>query len=53
MYFLKKSILAFTFCRYLEFVAMSLCGMPEKGDPSYEKFDSHIVKYSDVSILNL
>lgn len=36
--------------RYLDFVAMSLCGLQEKGDPSDEEFERHAIKYKDVSI---
>ncbi|XP_017469437.1 PREDICTED: phosphatidate phosphatase LPIN2 isoform X1 [Rhagoletis zephyria] len=34
--------------KYLDFVAMSLCGVNEKGEPSDEEFDQHLIKYSDV-----
>ncbi|XP_037956149.1 phosphatidate phosphatase LPIN1 isoform X2 [Teleopsis dalmanni] len=34
--------------KYLDFVAMSLCGFSEKGNPTDEEFDRHMVKYSDV-----
>lgn len=37
------------FRRYLDFVAMSLCGVGDKGEPSDEEFDQHMIKYSDVS----
>ncbi|KAH8402112.1 hypothetical protein KR009_009839 [Drosophila setifemur] len=35
--------------KYLDFVAMSMCGMPEQGDaPSDEEFDRHLITYPDV-----
>uniref|UniRef100_A0A1I8P291 phosphatidate phosphatase n=1 Tax=Stomoxys calcitrans TaxID=35570 RepID=A0A1I8P291_STOCA len=34
--------------KYLDFVAMSLCGLQEKGDPSDEEFERHSIKYKDV-----
>ncbi|XP_033156766.1 phosphatidate phosphatase LPIN2 isoform X5 [Drosophila mauritiana] len=35
--------------RYLDFVAMSMCGMSEQGaPPSDEEFDRHLVNYPDV-----
>ncbi|XP_067630489.1 phosphatidate phosphatase LPIN3 isoform X2 [Eurosta solidaginis] len=34
--------------KYLDFVAMSLCGVNDKGEPSDEEFDQHLIKYSDV-----
>ncbi|XP_055837429.1 phosphatidate phosphatase LPIN3 isoform X2 [Episyrphus balteatus] len=34
--------------KYLDFVAMSMCGGIEKGDPSDEEFDRNLIKYSDV-----
>uniref|UniRef100_A0A1B0BV46 phosphatidate phosphatase n=2 Tax=Nemorhina TaxID=44051 RepID=A0A1B0BV46_9MUSC len=34
--------------KYLDFVAMSLCGFNEKGDPSDEEFERNAVKYKDV-----
>ncbi|KAM7344657.1 phosphatidate phosphatase LPIN isoform 2-T6 [Cochliomyia hominivorax] len=34
--------------KYLDFVAMSLCGLQEKGDPSDEEFERHAIKYKDV-----
>ncbi|XP_049307614.1 phosphatidate phosphatase LPIN3 isoform X4 [Bactrocera dorsalis] len=34
--------------KYLDFVAMSLCGVGDKGEPSDEEFDQHMIKYSDV-----
>ncbi|XP_037819724.1 phosphatidate phosphatase LPIN1 isoform X2 [Lucilia sericata] len=34
--------------KYLDFVAMSLCGLQEKGDPSDEEFERHCIKYKDV-----
>ncbi|XP_075168983.1 phosphatidate phosphatase LPIN3-like isoform X2 [Haematobia irritans] len=34
--------------KYLDFVAMSLCGLHEKGDPSDEEFERHSIKYKDV-----
>uniref|UniRef100_A0A1A9WP08 phosphatidate phosphatase n=1 Tax=Glossina brevipalpis TaxID=37001 RepID=A0A1A9WP08_9MUSC len=33
--------------KYLDFVAMSLCGFTEKGDPSEEEFERNAVKYKD------
>ncbi|KAH8336730.1 hypothetical protein KR059_001849 [Drosophila kikkawai] len=35
--------------KYLDFVAMSMCGMPEHGvEPSEQEFNRHLVSYPDV-----
>ncbi|KAH8291115.1 hypothetical protein KR054_008825 [Drosophila jambulina] len=35
--------------KYLDFVAMSMCGMPEQGgEPTEEEFNRHLVSYPDV-----
>ncbi|EDW85653.2 uncharacterized protein Dwil_GK23042, isoform D [Drosophila willistoni] len=35
--------------KYLDFVAMSMCGMPENGSlPTHEDFDRHLISYPDV-----
>ncbi|XP_020717101.1 phosphatidate phosphatase LPIN2 isoform X2 [Ceratitis capitata] len=39
--------------KYLDFVAMSLCGVNDKGEPSDEEFDQHLIKYSDDAIEQL
>ncbi|XP_033156768.1 phosphatidate phosphatase LPIN2 isoform X7 [Drosophila mauritiana] len=40
--------------RYLDFVAMSMCGMSEQGaPPSDEEFDRHLVNYPDDAIEQL
>ncbi|XP_055837430.1 phosphatidate phosphatase LPIN3 isoform X3 [Episyrphus balteatus] len=39
--------------KYLDFVAMSMCGGIEKGDPSDEEFDRNLIKYSDDAIEQL
>ncbi|XP_011182915.2 phosphatidate phosphatase LPIN2 isoform X3 [Zeugodacus cucurbitae] len=39
--------------KYLDFVAMSLCGVGDKGEPSDEEFDQHMIKYSDDAIEQL
>ncbi|XP_037819727.1 phosphatidate phosphatase LPIN2 isoform X5 [Lucilia sericata] len=36
--------------KYLDFVAMSLCGLQEKGDPSDEEFERHCIKYKDDAV---
>ncbi|XP_065367540.1 phosphatidate phosphatase LPIN3 isoform X3 [Calliphora vicina] len=36
--------------KYLDFVAMSLCGLQEKGDPSDEEFERHSIKYKDDAV---
>lgn len=52
--YIKKILICFTYiCRYLDFVAMSLCGLQEKGDPSDEEFERHSIKYKDVSFIRL
>lgn len=35
--------------RYLDIVAMSMCGGLDQGGPTDEEFDRNVVKYSDVS----
>ncbi|XP_037893376.1 phosphatidate phosphatase LPIN2 isoform X3 [Glossina fuscipes] len=39
--------------KYLDFVAMSLCGFNEKGDPSDEEFERNAVKYKDDAVEQL
>ncbi|XP_053963858.1 phosphatidate phosphatase LPIN3 isoform X2 [Anastrepha ludens] len=39
--------------KYLDFVAMSLCGVSDKGEPSDEEFDHHLIKYSDDAVEQL
>jgi phosphatidate phosphatase LPIN len=38
--------------KYLDFVALSLCGGLENGGPSNEDFDRHRIEYSEVSVLS-
>ncbi|XP_023036870.1 phosphatidate phosphatase LPIN3 isoform X4 [Drosophila willistoni] len=40
--------------KYLDFVAMSMCGMPENGSlPTHEDFDRHLISYPDEAIEQL
>ncbi|XP_068144337.1 phosphatidate phosphatase LPIN3 isoform X5 [Drosophila tropicalis] len=40
--------------KYLDFVAMSMCGMPENGSlPTHDDFDRHLISYPDEAIEQL